>query len=104
MSFIFNLGLEKISLFEDDRFLLPALSIRGIKKTRIGNRKYISGMAIGVRLWRWGWYLSILSQKNIAFMQNKIEIIEITNSKISIARTELTMKDIEKFDISKAGQ
>lgn len=102
MSFIFNIGLDNISLFEDDRFLLPAFSVRGIKKTSIGSKKYISGIALGLRFWRWGWYLSIISQKNIAYTNNKFEILEISPVKVSIAKTVIDTKDIENYDITKA--
>ena len=103
MSFIFRLGLKNISLFEDDRFLLPALSFRGIKKVKIQGNKYITGIAVGVRFWRWGIYLSIISQENEASIKNKFEVIDIAKKKVSIAKSGMDSIGLNDFDLTKAG-
>jgi len=106
MSYIYKIGIDKnIALFENDRFLLPGLSFRGIKKIRISEKEYISGIAVGIRFWRTGWYITIIKTVNIEAIENKIEGFENINPAIiSLAKTaynESLLNILKKVDLSK---
>jgi len=100
MSYIFNIKKnisDDISFFESDRYIIPALTFRGVRKTKIEGDVFITGIAVGVKLWHWSLYFSILWERRKKSTDIKYQDIKIESeaSKISIAKVEgVSIQDV----------